>query len=77
MLMVALIERTRAIGKHVMVAGIDAKNVGSIQMHKKLSFEEVGLLREVGTKFGQWLDLAFLQLKLDSRIDPDGAKSFR
>jgi L-amino acid N-acyltransferase len=71
MLMVALIERARGIGKHVLVAGIDAKNVGSIEMHKKLGFEEVGLLREVGTKFGDWLDLAFLQLRIDSRTEPD------
>lgn len=74
-LMVVLIERARAIGKHVMVAGIEAKNVGSIALHKKLGFEEVGLLTEVGTKFGRWLDLAFLQLKLDSRTDPDGVKA--
>ncbi len=71
MLMVALIERARRIGKHVLVAGIDAKNVGSIELHKKLGFEQVGLLTEVGTKFGVWLDLAFLQLKIDSRADPD------
>ncbi|MDM0001997.1 N-acetyltransferase family protein [Variovorax sp. J22P240] len=70
-LMVALIDRARRIGKHVLVAGIDAKNAGSIEMHKKLGFEEVGLLKEVGTKFGAWLDLAFLQLKIDSRADPD------
>ncbi|MDM0104279.1 N-acetyltransferase family protein [Variovorax sp. J22R24] len=70
-LMVALIDRARRIGKHVLVAGIDAKNAGSIEMHKKLGFEEVGLLKEVGTKFGGWLDLAFLQLKIDSRVEPD------
>ena len=29
-------------------------------------------MREVGTKFGRWLDLAFLQLRLDGRGDPDG-----
>jgi len=74
-LMAALIERARAIGKHIMVAGIEARNVGSIALHKRLGFEEVGLLPEVGTKFGQWLDLAFLQLKLDSRTDSDGAKA--
>jgi len=70
-LMVALIDRARRIGKHVLVAGIDAKNAGSIEMHKKLGFEEVGLLKEVGSKFGAWLDLSFLQLTIDSRTDPD------
>lgn len=73
-LMRALIVRARALGKHAMVAGIDAGNAGSIRLHRKLGFEEVGLLREVGTKFGAWLDLAFLQLTLDARTDPDGPR---
>lgn len=70
-LMLALIERARGIGKHVMVAGIEAGNIGSIRLHEKLGFENVGHLKEVGTKFGAWLDLAFLQLMLDTRAAPD------
>jgi len=59
------------IGKHAMVAGIEAGNEASIRLHEKLGFEQVGLLPQVGTKFGRWLDLAFLQLLLDQRTDPD------
>lgn len=70
-LMRALIERARAIGKHVMVAGIEARNAGSIRLHEKLGFEHAGHLKEVGAKFGEWLDLAFLQLTLDTRPAPD------
>lgn len=70
-LMLALIERARGIGKHVMVAGIEAKNVGSIRLHEKIGFEHVGHLKQVGTKFGAWLDLVFLQLTLDARTAPD------
>lgn len=70
-LMQALIGRARDIGKHVMVAGIEAENTGSIRLHEKLGFEQAGLLRQVGTKFGTWLDLAFLQLTLDDRAAPD------
>ena len=70
-LMEALIWRARDIGKHVMVAGIEARNTGSIRLHEKLGFEQAGLLRQVGTKFGRWLDLAFLQLTLDNRAEPD------
>lgn len=70
-LLVALIERARAIGKHVMVAGIEAGNVASIRLHETLGFEHAGNLKEVGVKFGVWLDLAFLQLTLDTRdADP-------
>lgn len=71
--MVELIERARLIGKHAMIAGIEASNVASIKLHEKLGFKQVGLLPEVGTKFGRWLDLAFLQLTLDQRTDPDTA----
>lgn len=53
-----------------MVAGIDASNSGSITMHERLGFERVGLLPQVGSKFGNWLDLAFLQLTLDDRKSP-------
>jgi L-amino acid N-acyltransferase YncA len=70
-LMVELIYRARTLGKHVMVAGIEASNEASIRLHHKLGFTTVGLLKEVGTKFGAWLDLAFLQLTLDQRTDPD------
>lgn len=70
-LLQALIERARDIGKHVMVAGIEAGNLASIRLHEKLGFEHAGTLREVGVKFGTWLDLTFLQLKLDARsADP-------
>lgn len=70
-LMVALIARARMIGKHVMVAGIEARNTASIRLHEGLGFEHGGTLREVGTKFGEWLDLTFLHLTLDPRSTPD------
>lgn len=64
-LMLAIIERARAEGRHAMIAGVDAGNAGSIALHERLGFERVGLLPQVGVKFGRWLDLAFLQLVLD------------
>ena len=71
-LMAQLIARARAIGKHVMVAGIEAENRSSIALHERFGFEQVGLLPQVGMKFGRWLDLAFLQLVLDDRDTPAG-----
>lgn len=70
-LMVELIARARAIGKHVMVAGIEAGNIASIRLHERLGFQTTGVMRQVGMKFGTWLDLAFLQLILDDRASPD------
>jgi L-amino acid N-acyltransferase len=64
-LMSALIERARAGNIHVMVAAIEAGNTGSIALHKSLGFRLVGTHHEVGKKFGRWLDLTMMELKLD------------
>jgi L-amino acid N-acyltransferase len=56
-----LIERAQSLGKHVMIAGVDADNAASIRFHERLGFTQAGRLREVGYKFDRWLDLVFLQ----------------
>jgi len=63
-LLAALIEEARALGKHVMVAGIAGDNDISIRLHAKYGFVETARMLEVGFKFGRWLDLVFMQLKL-------------
>ena len=66
----ALVDRAVALGKHVMVAGVDAENVASIRLHERLGFQRAGTLHQVGCKFGRWLDLTFLELRLDARPGP-------
>lgn len=70
-LMVELIERARATGKHVMVAAVESGNTGSIRLHERLGFEHSGILTQVGVKFGRWLDLTLMQLTLGSDA-PEG-----
>ena len=70
-LMIELIHRARTLGKHVMVAAVESSNTGSIIMHKRLDFLQVGRMPQVGAKFDRWLDLTFLQLVLDERPFPD------
>jgi L-amino acid N-acyltransferase len=65
----ALIARATRMGKHVMIAGVDASNAASIRFHERLGFEAVAPLRQVGFKFGHWLDLILMQCILAS--DPD------
>lgn len=60
-LLEALMIRAKQNGIHVMIAGIDSKNVGSIAFHRKYGFEQVAYMKEVGFKFDQWLDLVFMQ----------------
>ena len=63
-LLTELIERSRAAGIHVIVAAIEAENSVSIRLHESLGFVSAGVVPEVGTKFGRWLDLALLTLTL-------------
>ena len=57
----ALVPVASNLGKHVMIAGIDADNAASIRMHERLGFMRVAHFQQVGFKFGRWLDLVFLQ----------------
>jgi L-amino acid N-acyltransferase len=64
-LMAGLIERARNLGKHVMVGAVEAGNAPSLALHRRLGFVQTGLMSQVGTKFGRWLDLAWVQLQLN------------
>jgi len=64
-LMVELIAAARAAGMHSMIAGIEASNTGSIALHESLGFVEVGRMPQVGIKYGDWLDLVLMQLRLE------------
>lgn len=66
-LMQALVERAGFNGIHVMVGCIEAENTASIRLHEKLGFRVVGRFSEVGIKFGRWLDLTCMELKLPKR----------
>jgi phosphinothricin acetyltransferase len=61
----ALFPLAAAMGKHVMIGGIDADNEISLRMHEQLGFQRVAHLHEVGRKFGRWLDLVLMQRYLD------------
>lgn len=59
-----LIERAREIGHHTIVGIIDGQQTASIALNAKHGFVEVAHLRQVGFKFGQWLDVVYVQLML-------------
>ena len=64
LLMAPIIEAAREMKMHAIIAGIDAGNEVSLHLHKSFGFEEVAHFKEVGYKFGRWLDLKFLELIL-------------
>ena len=70
LLMQELVAEARTQRYHVIVAGIDMENQGSIALHESLGFEASGVIRQAGFKFGRWLDLGFWQLVLDTPEHP-------
>lgn len=65
LLMPALIDGTKACGMRQMIAIIgDSGNQASINLHRRFGFEHAGLLKNVGFKFGCWLDTVFMQRSL-------------
>ena len=59
-----LIDELRKRDVHSILAGIATPNEPSFALHKKLGFEQVGLFKQVGKKFSQWLDVTYWELIL-------------
>jgi len=60
----ALLETMAISGVHTAVALVALPNPASERLHLASGFEKVGQLREVGHKFGQWIDVAWYQRML-------------
>ncbi|MCU0262030.1 MAG: N-acetyltransferase family protein [Ilumatobacteraceae bacterium] len=59
-----LVDTARTTGFHSVIARIEASSEASRGLHAACGFELVGIEREVGRKFGRWLDVAVMQLLL-------------
>ena len=66
-LLLDLIERARAIGHHVVIGGACTSQPASIALQESVGFVSVGTFREVGYKFGRWLDVLYLQMVLSKQ----------
>lgn len=63
-LLAEVIDAARQQGMHSLIGVVDAENAASIRLHRSLGFVQVAHLREVGHKFGRWLDIVLLELLL-------------
>jgi phosphinothricin acetyltransferase len=55
----ALIADLRQKGLHCVIGGAALPNPASVALHEKLGFSKVAEFREVGFKFGRWIDVAY------------------
>jgi phosphinothricin acetyltransferase len=63
-LLTELIAQATAREVRVMVGVIDSANLASLALHDAFGFARAGVLRNVGFKFGRWLDVDLVQLTL-------------
>ena len=59
-----IVDVARRRGFHSVIARIVGGHTASIRLHAAVGFEHVGVEREVGRKFGTWLDVVVMQLLL-------------
>jgi L-amino acid N-acyltransferase YncA len=60
----ALFDTLRQKSIHVVIGGITLPNPASIALHEKFGMKQVAHFKEVGYKFGQWLDVGYWQMEL-------------
>ena len=63
-LLLDLIAKAKAAGHHTLIGGASADQTASLALQDSLGFQRVAYLKEVGFKFGRWLDVAYSQLML-------------
>jgi phosphinothricin acetyltransferase len=61
LLMPPLIDAARAMGMHVILGGIAADNTASLKLHLRFGFVQVAHYKETIYKFGQWLDVIYME----------------
>ncbi|MHB9037054.1 MAG: GNAT family N-acetyltransferase [Armatimonadota bacterium] len=66
-LLAELIRLSTELEYHVILATVVGGNDASLKLHLKFGFEQVGITREVGRKFGLWLDVIYLERILSGR----------
>lgn len=62
----ALFAELRTVKAHIAIGGITLPNDASAALHEKFGMQKVAHFKEVGYKFGKWLDVGYWQVELDS-----------
>jgi phosphinothricin acetyltransferase len=55
-------EAGRKAGNHTILSRISSDNLASIRIHEKAGYSTVGTMKEVGFKFGRFLDVVMMQI---------------
>lgn len=59
-----LVRMATAQGFHTVIGRISGDNAASIALHERVGFALIGVEKEVGRKFGRWIDVTIMQRML-------------
>ena len=65
-LLTEIVRLAEASGFHAVMARISGPSEASLALHRGCGFELIGVEREVGRKFGKWLDVSLMQRLLQA-----------
>ncbi len=63
----AIVQEGQNVGLHTLIARITEGNKVSVHLAESVGFKHVGIMKEVGQKFGKLLDVILMQKIYDSR----------
>jgi L-amino acid N-acyltransferase YncA len=69
-IMEAIIREGQKAGLHTVIAKIAEGTEVSIHLHESVGFEHIGIMKEVGRKFGKRLDVYLMQKTYDTSATP-------
>jgi phosphinothricin acetyltransferase len=67
-LLSGLVEACASAGFRQMIGYIDSTNVASLRLHEACGFRQVGYLRAVAFRFGEWTDTVLVQRAIGPEI---------
>ena len=65
-LLMELVRLAESHGFHALIGRIVGGHEASIGLHQACGFEQIGVERQVGRKFGKWLDVVLMQRLIGS-----------
>lgn len=63
-----LLELLGALDFHAVIGGISLPNAMSVALHEKFGFKKIAQFKEVGYKFGKWIDVGYWELLLENNL---------
>ena len=63
-----LLTMLKAQGFVAAMAGATLPNPGSVRLHERFGFQDVGIWKNIGYKCGAWHDVGFFQLELNQPV---------